>query len=100
MWKALFIAYGRPYVGAAGLKVAQDCLAFLQPQLLRILLAYISAYQGARFGPVDGERPSELEGFAVAAVMFVASITQTICLNQYFQRTFETGYVFENPFSR
>jgi hypothetical protein len=80
---------------AAAFKTIQDCLAFLQPQLLRILLAYISAYQGARFDPNNGGRPSELAGFAVAVLMFVASVTQTVCLNQYFQRTFETGYVFE-----
>ncbi|KXN89408.1 Metal resistance protein YCF1 [Leucoagaricus sp. SymC.cos] len=90
LWKALFVAYGGPYAVAAGLKVIQDCLAFSQPQLLRLLLAFISQYQGARFSP-DADRPSSLEGFAIAAIMFVASIIQTICLNQYFQRTFETG---------
>ncbi|RDB20896.1 Metal resistance protein YCF1 [Hypsizygus marmoreus] len=92
LWKALFIAYGRPYAGAAGLKIVQDFLAFLQPQLLRWLLAYISWYQTARFRPIPGEElPSKLEGFAIAAIMFVASVIQTIMLNQYFQRTFETG---------
>ncbi|KAJ3561287.1 hypothetical protein NP233_g10282 [Leucocoprinus birnbaumii] len=90
LWKALFISYGGPYAVAAILKVAHDFLAFAQPQLLRILLAYISAYQDARFAP-DGERPSDVKGFAIAAVMFVASLAQTVCLNQYFQRTFETG---------
>ncbi|KAF8957433.1 multidrug resistance-associated ABC transporter [Flammula alnicola] len=89
LWKALFLAYGGPYAGAAGLKVLQDLLAFLQPQLLRLLLAYISLYQSARFQP--DKRPSDLEGFAIAIAMFVASVLQTICLNQYFQRTFETG---------
>lgn len=110
--RALFVAYGGPYAIAAGLKILQDLLAFLQPQLLRLLLSYISRYQSARFQP-EG-RPSELEGFAIAIIMFVASVTQTVCLNQvscsshsylqtfvltwsvcsflkYFQRTFETG---------
>nr|UYV50462.1 YCF1 [Agaricus brasiliensis] len=89
LWKALFIAYGKPYAEAAGLKVLQDLLAFSQPQFLRILLAYISLYQNYRRTSLD--RPSELEGFAIAVIMFFASIVQTICLNQYFQRTFETG---------
>ncbi|KDR65747.1 hypothetical protein GALMADRAFT_232908 [Galerina marginata CBS 339.88] len=89
LWKALFVAYGGPYAVAAGLKVMQDLLAFLQPQLLRMLLAYISLYQSARFHPE--RKPSDLEGFAIAIVMFVASVIQTICLNQYFIRTFETG---------
>lgn len=80
MWKALFVAYGGPYVIAAGLKVLQDILAFAQPQLLRLLLAYISIYQETRF---DSEnRPSNFEGFAIAVLMFVASVVQTIALNQ------------------
>ncbi|KAG6861347.1 hypothetical protein C0995_001326 [Termitomyces sp. Mi166 len=90
LWKALFIAYGGPYAVAAILKVFQDCLAFLQPQLLRWLLSYISWYQSSRFGNV-GDGPSSLEGFAIAGIMFLASVAQTVALNQYFQRTFETG---------
>ena len=74
---------------AAGLKIIQDLLAFLQPQLLRWLLRYISLYQETRYQPE--ERPSSFEGFAIAALMFIASTVQTVCLNQYFQRTFETG---------
>ncbi|KAF9556671.1 metal resistance protein YCF1 [Agrocybe pediades] len=89
LWKALFVAYGGPYASAAGLKVVQDLLAFLQPQLLRMLLAYISYYESTRLLP--GKRPSNLEGFAIAILMFIASVIQTVCLNQYFQRTFETG---------
>ncbi|KAG5338421.1 hypothetical protein C0989_007305, partial [Termitomyces sp. Mn162] len=89
LWKALFIAYGGPYAVAALLKVFQDCLAFVQPQLLRWLLSYISWYQSSRFRDVD--RPSSLQGFAIAGIMFVASVAQTVALNQYFQRTFETG---------
>ena len=80
LWRALFVAYGGPYAVAAVLKILQDLLAFLQPQLLRLLLNYISRYQSARFQP-DG-RPSELEGFAIAIIMCIASVTQTICLNQ------------------
>ena len=80
LWRALLIAYGGPYAIAAGLKVAQDLLAFLQPQLLRWLLSYISRYQDTRLQ--SDKRPSELQGFAIAIVMFLASVTQTICLNQ------------------
>ncbi|KAG6889968.1 hypothetical protein C0992_003448 [Termitomyces sp. T32_za158] len=90
LWKALFVAYGGPYAVAAVLKVFQDCLAFLQPQLLRWLLSYISWYQSARFGNIV-KGPSSLEGFAIAGIMFIASVAQTVALNQYFQRTFETG---------
>ncbi|TBU30707.1 metal resistance protein YCF1 [Dichomitus squalens] len=88
LWVALFVAYGGPYAFALGLKLVQDCLAYLQPQLLRWLLSYISIYQSSRFSE-DG--PSPIEGFTIAVVMFCASITQTIVLHQYFQRCFETG---------
>lgn len=92
LWKALFVAYGGPYAVAAGLKIIQDVLAFLQPQLLRLLLMYISRYQMARFLPInDDQKPSILEGFSIAGIMFIASIVQTITLNQYFQRAYETG---------
>jgi hypothetical protein len=80
LWKALFVAYGGPYVVAAGLKIIQDFLAFLQPQLLRLLLAFIARYQSTK--SVGDRRPSSLEGFSIAALMFFAATAQTICLNQ------------------
>ncbi|KAF7294499.1 hypothetical protein MKEN_01442500 [Mycena kentingensis (nom. inval.)] len=89
VWRSLSLAYGGPYLTALFLKVAQDVLAFSQPQFLRLLLAYISRYQHARFSG-DG-RPEVFEGFSIVAIMFAASVIQTILLNQYFQRTFETG---------
>ncbi|KAJ3872855.1 multidrug resistance-associated ABC transporter [Lentinula edodes] len=93
LWKSLFIAYGKPYAFAALLKLLSDCLSFSQPQLLRMLLAYISLYQSARFGPwsVDVAKPDPLEGFMYAGLMFVVSTSQTVVLNQYFQRAFEVG---------
>ncbi|KAI3619753.1 metal resistance protein ycf1 [Moniliophthora roreri] len=93
LWKALFIAYGGPYAFAAFLKFIQDALAFLQPQLLRWLLAYISSYQSARLGfwDTDSPKPNPMEGFAIAILMLLVSSAQTILLNQYFQRAFETG---------
>ncbi|KAI0629229.1 metal resistance protein YCF1 [Trametes polyzona] len=89
LWVSLFVAYGGPYVFALGLKILQDCLAFLQPQLLRWLLAYISTYQTAKNS--DGRTPTAVEGFAIAAIMFIASLIQTVILHQYFQHCFETG---------
>ncbi|KAJ7623378.1 P-loop containing nucleoside triphosphate hydrolase protein [Roridomyces roridus] len=87
VWASLFLSYGGPYLTAVFLKIIQDCLAFLQPQLLRWLLAYISRYQTSP----DDAKPSAAEGFLIALTMFVASVIQTILLNQYFQRAFETG---------
>ncbi|KAI0675473.1 metal resistance protein YCF1 [Trametes maxima] len=89
LWTALFVAYGGPYAFALGLKFVQDSFAFLQPQLLRWLLSYISTYQAAKVS--DRDPPTVVEGFAIAGIMFGASLIQTVFLHQYFQRCFETG---------
>jgi ATP-binding cassette, subfamily C (CFTR/MRP), member 1 len=97
LWISLFVAYGRSFAFAvwsllfycshylisilqAGLKVIQDCLAFLQPQLLRLLLSYITSYQRSREEGVKG--PSPYEGFAITILMFSAAMTQTVILHQ------------------
>ena len=68
------------YAHQAGLKVIQDLLAFLQPQLLRLLLSYITDYQRSREEGTKG--PSPFEGFAIALLMFFASMAQTAILHQ------------------
>lgn len=82
LWKALFVAYGGPYAVALLVKIVQDCLSFLQPQLLRWLLAYIARYQDARSDPSKHEPPSLFEGFLIAFIMFSAATVQTVTLNQ------------------
>ncbi|KAG0695817.1 P-loop containing nucleoside triphosphate hydrolase protein, partial [Suillus ampliporus] len=91
LWVALFVSYGGPYVGAAFFKLLQDSLAFLQPQLLRWLLAYISSYQSTKGAANLLVGPSPLEGYVIAIIMFVAAMTQNVILHQYFQICFETG---------
>lgn len=78
------MAFGTPYALAAFLKLVQDALAFLQPQLLRWLLSYISDYQAARFSPpLDGShRPDAIEGFAISFIMFIAAAIRTVILHQ------------------
>ena len=82
LWVSLYVAYGGPYLIALILKLAQDSLAFLQPQLLRLLLAYISYYQATQPEPGFGPRESPIQGFALAFLMFAASMLQTVTLNQ------------------
>ena len=59
-------------------------MAFLQPQLLRWLLSYVSTYQSTRENEKYGgpEPPSAMQGFMIAGIMFVAAITQTVILHQ------------------
>ncbi|KAF8735100.1 hypothetical protein AX14_002716 [Amanita brunnescens Koide BX004] len=92
LWKALFVAYGWPYTVAMFLKIVQDFLVFLQPQLLRWLLIYISWYQTACSSLVEGEKmPAKSEGFFIATIMFGAAVAQRVVYHQYLQRTFATG---------
>lgn len=77
----LAVAYGKPFAFALCLKIVQDCLAFLQPQFLRLLLSFITDYQEAREGLL-GERPTPLIGFAYSFLMFFASTVQTAILHQ------------------
>ncbi|KIJ21067.1 hypothetical protein PAXINDRAFT_106999 [Paxillus involutus ATCC 200175] len=90
LWTALFVAYGHPYMGAACLRIVQDTLTFVQPQLLRWLLAYITEYQSKK-GAELVEGTSPLQGYTIAIAMFVASIAQTIALHQCLQVCSETG---------
>jgi len=80
---AIAHAYGKTYAIAAIFKVCQDILAFVQPQLLRRLLAFVNNF--------DRETSSPVKGFAIALTMFLVSVTQTSFLHQYFQRCFEFG---------
>lgn len=84
LWRALFKAFGGPYFRGAFVKAGSDILNFVQPQLLRLLIAFIDSYRG------DNPQPAA-RGVAIALAMFVTSVAQTSCLHQYFQRAFETG---------
>ena len=81
LYSGLATAYGGPFAFALFPKLVQDCLTFVQPQLLRRLLSFITDYQDARQGIVS-ERPTPLIGFSYTFLMFFASIVQTIILHQ------------------
>ena len=84
LWIALARAFGGPYLEGALYKVVQDVLNYSQPQLLRYLITFVASYQTDKPQPVS-------VGIAIAGIMFVASLVQTITLHQYFQSSFETG---------
>ncbi|KAJ5360376.1 ABC transporter integral membrane type 1 [Penicillium concentricum] len=84
LWIALFKAFGAPYMRGAIIKSGSDMLAFVQPQLLRLLIAFIDSYRGPDPDPI-------IRGVAIALSMFAVSVVQTSFLHQYFQRAFDTG---------
>ncbi|KAL8861409.1 MAG: hypothetical protein Q9178_002282 [Gyalolechia marmorata] len=85
LWIALFRAFGGPYFRATLIKSVSDALAFAQPQLLRLLISFIDSYRSGQ------QRQPIIRGAAIAITMFAVSVSQTVCLHQYFQRAFETG---------
>ncbi|KAL8710947.1 MAG: hypothetical protein Q9220_004546 [cf. Caloplaca sp. 1 TL-2023] len=85
LWIALFRGFGGPYFRATFIKTISDALAFVQPQLLRLLISFVDSYRNGQ------EHQPVIRGAAIAIAMFVVSASQTVCLHQYFQRAFETG---------
>lgn len=85
---ALSKAFGASFVLGGVFKGLQDCLAFVQPQLLRLLIKFVNDYSES----LKKDDPIPLtKGFMIAGSMFVVSVTQTACLHQYFQRAFDLG---------
>ncbi|KAI9807281.1 MAG: hypothetical protein M1833_000024 [Piccolia ochrophora] len=84
LWLALSRAFIGPYIRGGIFKSGSDVLAFIQPQLLRLLIQFVDSYRTDEPQPV-------IRGVAIALAMFAVSVTQTMCLHQYFQRAFETG---------
>ena len=84
LWLALFRGFGGPYYRGGLFKSVSDVLAFVQPQLLRLLITFVESYRGDDPQPV-------IRGVAIALAMFAVSVNQTIFLHQYFQRVFEVG---------
>lgn len=85
LWIALFRGFGGLYFRATLIKTVSDGLAFVQPQLLRLLISFIDSYRAGQ------QRQPVIRGAAIAIAMFAVSLSQTVCLHQYFQRAFETG---------
>ena len=86
LWMALFRGFTGPYLRGSMIKTLRDALSFAQPQLLRLLISFIESYRGNNPNP----QPI-IRGAAIALAMFAVSVSQTVCLHQYFQRAFETG---------
>lgn len=84
LWIAMFRGFGGPYFRGAVIKTLSDVLSFIQPQLLRLLIQWVDSYRTPDPQPL-------IRGVAIAAGMFLVSVSQTVALHQHFQRVFETG---------
>lgn len=99
----IWITFGKQLIVAAIFKFFFDILAFTQPQLLKILIQFVTDYNEERKGKLGlltrgfkalskytGELPI-VRGFMLSIAMFVVSFTQTSLLHQYFLYSFNTG---------
>ncbi|KAI9893113.1 MAG: hypothetical protein M1814_000660 [Vezdaea aestivalis] len=84
LWLAVFRGFSGPYFRASLFKIVSDVLTFVQPQLLRLLIAFVDSYRGPN-------PESAIRGVSIALAMFATAVIQTLALHQYFQRAFETG---------
>lgn len=89
---ALSLTFGSKLVLAAILKALFDILAFTQPQLLKILIKFVSDYNAER--QHQGTHAPQLpivRGFFISFAMFLVGFIQTSILHQYFLNSFNTG---------
>ncbi|RLV89993.1 Metal resistance protein YCF1 [Spathaspora sp. JA1] len=93
---AIAKAFGGQFLLGGLFKGLQDMLAFVQPQLLRLLIKFVNDYSES----VKQGNPIPLtRGFLIALSMFVVSVVQTACLHQYFERAFELGMKIKSSLS-
>ncbi|KAK6454241.1 P-loop containing nucleoside triphosphate hydrolase protein [Scheffersomyces xylosifermentans] len=85
---AISKAFGAKFMLGGVFKGLQDSLAFIQPQLLKLLIRFVNEYSES----VKRGDPIPLtKGLMIAVSMFIVSVVQTACLHQYFQRAFDLG---------
>ncbi|XP_055685130.1 multidrug resistance-associated protein 1 isoform X4 [Lutzomyia longipalpis] len=81
---AIVKAFGPTFLFGAMLKLFQDILTFVSPQVLRLLINFV--------GTSGDENPEEdWKGIFYAVLLFVVASTQTLFLAQYFNRMFFVG---------
>ncbi|CCF56859.1 hypothetical protein KAFR_0B05630 [Kazachstania africana CBS 2517] len=92
---ALTVTFGSKMLLAGCFKMLHDILAFTQPQLLRILIKYVTDYNKERkentFYSITEQQLPISKGFSIAIAMFFVGFIQTCVLHQYFLNAFNTG---------
>nr|QST14986.1 ABCC1-2 protein [Diaphanosoma celebensis] len=77
---ALCRTFGSEFLFGAVLKLFQDLLAFVSPQILKFLISF-----------VKDKTENVWKGYFFAIILTVTALIQTIFLGQYFQRMFVVG---------
>ncbi|KAG7197437.1 hypothetical protein KM043_013293 [Ampulex compressa] len=76
---ALCKAFGATFLFGALLKLIQDVMTFISPQILKLLISF-----------VEGDEPM-WKGYFYAVLLVITATLQTLVLSQYFHRMFLVG---------
>lgn len=99
---AIFKAFGPTFLFGVMLKLFQDVLTFVSPQILRLIIKFVEASTSApvyenkaaneTYAAIKITEPEPLwRGVMYAVLLFFVASTQTLFLAQYFQRMFLVG---------
>ncbi|ETE66837.1 Canalicular multispecific organic anion transporter 1, partial [Ophiophagus hannah] len=77
---ALFQTCAGKLLKSVGLKLIHDFLVFVNPQLLKMIINFVSDPKAYLW-----------QGCVFAVLLFVTALVQSLCLQQYFQLCFEVG---------
>ncbi|KAH3901952.1 probable Metal resistance protein YCF1 [Saccharomycodes ludwigii] len=88
---SLFREFWPKIVLGASFKIVYDILSFTQPQLLRLLIKFVTDYNQNKNEGNDPENYPIVKGFILAISMFLVGFIQTCILHQYFLTSYDTG---------
>ncbi|KAJ1981631.1 hypothetical protein H4R35_000630 [Dimargaris xerosporica] len=80
----LATAFGAPFFIGGLIKLLNDLLMYVQPQLLSLLIKFI---QTQKTDPAE----TATYGYMIPLAMLMVGLLQVVCLHQYFQLTAEVG---------
>jgi hypothetical protein len=83
LFYALLAVFGREYSFSGLLKFCQDCVQFIQPKLLAMLIAFVANYSSGSSDIVTG--------IAIVLAMPMAACVQSLLLHQFFHRCMVVG---------
>lgn len=76
---ALVKTFGATYIFGALLKLVQDTLIFVSPQILKLVISFVQ------------QQEQQWKGYLYAILLFTTSMIQTLVLAQYFNKMFVIG---------
>ncbi|XP_071604685.1 ATP-binding cassette sub-family C member 2 [Heliangelus exortis] len=78
--KTLCKTFWKNVLLSVAFKVVHDALVFVSPQLLKLLIAFVS-----------DEESFAWQGYLYAILLFLTALIQSLCLQQYFSLCFQLG---------